>query len=367
MVSKRSIYFDYNATRPVRESVKKLLQEMYEYTGNASSVHQKGSFMKQKLEAARDSVGQLLSVSSKNIFWTSGATESNNMVLKGYKGPVIVSAVEHPSVYDAREDKLVCPVDAQGVICMDALEKLLKACEEGPLVCIAAAMTETGAIQPLDKVIKLVHQYKGFVFADCVQAVGKIEIPFDKLDGFSLSGHKIGAPFGIGMVYVKPKLKIESLLIGGGQESYKRAGTVNVYGVLAFEQALRETLTEKWDYVEKLRKNLENGLKQIYGDVMIVSEQIDRLPHTSGFIVPGVLNTVQMMHYDLEGCCVSLGAACSSGTMKTSGVLERMHIAKDLAQCFVRISLGQETTLDEIRQFLEITRQLKERGQKKYA
>ncbi|USO01976.1 MAG: cysteine desulfurase [Alphaproteobacteria bacterium] len=366
MVEKKVIYFDYNATRPIRSSVKKLLAEMYEYTGNPSSIHTQGAFMKKKLENARTSVAKSLSIHTKNIIWTSGATESNNTVLQGYKGPVIVSAVEHPSVFNVREDKLICRVDKNGVINLQALEHLLQKYPKA-LVCVTAAVSETGVLQPLEEIIELTHKFKGFVFSDCVQAVGRTQVPWDKLDGFSLSGHKIGTPFGIGMLALKPALKLQPLMIGGGQENYKRAGTINVYGALAFAQALTETLNESWDYVKKLRATFETELQKIYPDAIIVGQDAPRLPNTIGLITPNLLSSTQMMSYDIEGFCLSLGIACSSGTMKTNENLERMGFSKKLADCFIRISLGTDNTLEEVHRFLEATQKLKGRSQAKYA
>ena len=354
---KKTLYFDYNATRPIRSSIKTLLAEMYDITGNASSPHQQGLLMKRHVDHARQKTADILSIPSDRIIWTSGATESNNTVVKGYTGPVIVSAIEHPSIYDARDNKIVCPVTVDGVVRLDVLEGLLKQ-HPHALVCITAAGSETGVIQPLSKIIPLVHAYNGFIFSDCVQACGKIFVPYDKLDGFSLSGHKIGTPFGIGLLALKPELKIEPLMVGGGQERFKRAGTTNVYGAVAFAQALEEALSEVWDDTAILRDYLDDELKKIHNTVMIVSKECKRLPNTTGFIVPNLSNMTQMMHYDIERCYVSLGTACASGTLKTADVLERMHLTKDFVHCFIRISFGLDTTREDVQLFLDSTKRL---------
>ena len=364
MSVKKIVYFDHNATTHIRPSVKKLLVDMYENTGNAASIHRLGSFMKRELEESRRYVSELLKVPPGNLTWTSCATESNNTVMRGYKGSVIVSAIEHPSIYDVREDAIVCPCDKNGVIILEALEDLLKE-HQNALVCVMAANNEIGVIQSLDKIIELVHRYNSFIFSDCVQVVGKIKVPFADLDGFSLSGHKLGAPYGIGILSVKPTLKIDPLLIGGGQERYKRSGTVNVYGAVAFAQAIHESLKESWDHVRELKDYFEYEMGKIYPDLIVIAEKADRLPNTSGLITPGMQNTTQMMHYDLEGFCISLGAACSSGTIKTARILNLLQFPQELASCFIRISFGQDNTKEEVNQFLISTQKLKDR--RKYA
>lgn len=357
---KKIVYFDHNATTPIRPSVKKLLMDMYDHTGNAASIHRQGSFMKRELEESRRYVAELLKVQPGNMIWTSCATESNNTVLRSYKSPVIISSIEHPSVYNVREDAIVCPCDKNGVIDLAALEDLLKK-HQNALVCVMAANNEIGVLQPIEDVIEITHRYQGLVFSDCVQAVGKLNIPYHELDGFSLSGHKVGAPYGIGLLVVKPTLKIEPLLIGGGQERYRRSGTVNVYGALAFAQAIHESLQESWDHVKELRDYFEFEMRKIYPDLMIISEKAPRLPNTSGLITPGMQNTTQMMHYDLEGFCISLGAACSSGTIKTARILNLLKIPQELASCFIRLSFGQKNTKEELNQFLVSTQKLKDR------
>jgi cysteine desulfurase len=361
---KQIIYFDHNATTPIRSSVKKLLLDMYEHTGNASSIHRLGSFMKRELEESRRYVAELLKVSAGGLTWTSCATESNNTVIRGYKGPVIISAIEHPSVYDVREDAIICPCDKNGIVIEDALEELLKQHPKA-LVCIMAANNEIGVVQDLEKLTALVHRYDSFIFSDCVQAFGKIKVPYSELDGFSLSGHKLGAPYGIGLLSIKSHIKIEPLLIGGGQERYKRSGTVNVYGALAFSQAMHEALKESWDHVAELRDYFESEMRKIYPELVILAERVTRLPNTSGLMIPGVLNTTQMMHYDLEGFCISLGAACSSGTIKTARILNLLQVPQELASCFIRISLGQNNTKEEVNQFLMSAQKLRDR--RKYA
>lgn len=361
---KRIVYFDHNATTHIRDSVKKLLIEMYDHTGNVSSTHRMGAFMKRELEESRYYVAELLKIMPGYIVWTSGATESNNTVIRGYQGTVIVSSIEHPSIYEAREDVIVCPVDKNGVLNLDILESLLKQHTQA-LVCVMAAHNETGVIQPLKDIISLVHQYNGFIFLDCVQAVGKIDVPYSDLDGFSMSGHKIGTPYGVGILSLKPTLKIDPLIVGGGQERYKRSGSVNVYGAIAFAKALEEVLKENWDHVKELRDHFEREMKKINSEIIVTSEKAMRLPNTSGIVVPKMLNSTQMMHYDIEGFCIASGSACSSGTMKAMRILDAMQYPQELASCFIRISFGQDNTKEEVNQFLNSTQRLYER--KKHA
>ena len=360
---KKTIYFDHNATTPIRDSIKNFLMEVYNHTGNTSSIHRCGSFMKKELEESRSFLADLLKIAPGQITWTSGATESNNTVIRGYQGPIIISSIEHSSIremQEVRSDLIVCDVDKNGVIDLDMLETLLKN-HANALVCIVSANNEIGVLQPLDKIIPLVHQYNSFIFSDCVQAIGKVDIPYHALDGFSMSGHKIGTPYGIGILCLKPEVKVDPLMIGGGQERFKRAGTVNVYGAMAFAKAVEETFKETWEPVKELRDYLESELKKICPEIIIVSEKAPRLQNTTGMVTPGILNSTQMMHYDLDGFCVSSGSACSSGTIKTAHILNVLQYPQELTSCFIRVSLGKENTKEEINKFLISTKKLHER------
>ncbi len=321
------MYLDYNATYPLRPSCKNLIEElMREDFKNASAVYAGGRYTKKKMDNARRYLAEVLSVPSQDVIWTSGATEANNILLKGYNGPVIVSAIEHESVFAARKNCIVCPVNPNGLLDVESLEHLLF---EFPyaLVSCAPAHHETGIIQEND-IYSIVKKYKGYLHADCTQIVGKIPLP--KADAYSFSGHKMGGLMGCGALV--SSIPFNALMHGGGQERSLRPGTENIFGILTFEQAFKDDLSEDWSKIQRPESYLDNPL--------VVGKNMKRLPNVSLLLMPGVVSATQVMTFDLAGIEVSSGSACSSGRFRESRCLSAMNVKH--RECALRVSVGPD-------------------------
>lgn len=351
------IYLDYNATAPLLPSVKKSMIEAMDVIGNASSVHKAGRATRQLIEESRLKVAQKLNVAPARVIFTSGATEANNMALKGFKGPLIVSGIEHDSVYEARPDAHVCEVTAAGIVDLNHLELLLQKVSS-PLVSIMAANNETGAIQPLSQIAEMIRHYNGYFHCDAVQAIGKINIDWTNLkcDMISLSAHKLGGPQGVGALIVSTSLALMPCFKGGGQERYFRPGTENLLGIIGFGQAILED--HDWKPTQNLRDYIQERILEICPESDVFSKQINRLPNTLNFTMPGVRSDTQVMSFDLADIAVSAGSACSSGKVKPSRVLQAIRIKQKNIENALRISLGPNTTKDEADRFIEVWQQI---------
>jgi len=340
------IYLDYNATAPLCESAKQAIQEGMRWVGNASSVHQFGRCVRQKIEDVRTELADFFSVKAANVIFTSGATEANHLALCGFEGRVVVSAIEHDSVDQARSDKDVCPVDHNGMIDLDALEKWLKA-QNGPcLVSMMAANNETGVIQPLNHVVDLAKRYGALVHCDAVQAVGRIALTWEGIDLISLSAHKLGGPQGVGALVMRNDISLQAQLRGGGQERSMRSGTENFLGIMGFGAALKTSQVSSWEKAGFLRDELESRLEAACTHVKFLARKVPRLPNTTVIVMEGVTSATQVMNFDLKGIAISAGAACSSGKVKSSRVLTAMGIPQAMADCSIRVSFGPQESCD---------------------
>ena len=352
----QSIYLDHNATTPMPAPVKDAVLQALEQVGNPSAVHSLGAQAKKNIEHARTIVADFVGADRDEIIFTSGGTESNNMVLAGVPATthVLVSASEHSAVAkfaDVRPNTHLIPMDIGGVIDLVALEKMLSETSGEKLVSVAMASNETGVIQPLSHVIEIARRHGAFIHTDAVQALGKVPINFSQLDvdALSLSAHKVGGMPGCGALILRKSFSLTPLLIGGGQERGKRSGTLNLPGIVSFGAALNIYDATKWEKIRAFRDGLEEMLIQknayIYGKV------VSRLPNTSCLAMEGVANSTQVMAFDLAGICVSAGSACSSRSMKPSPILHAIDPAH--APFAIRVSMGQDTTINEVQRFQE--------------
>lgn len=370
---KQRVYLDWNATTPLHPEARAALVVALDICGNPSSVHGEGRRAHKVLQDARAAVAALVGVAPETVVFTSGATESNVLALTpGLHRPsslpvkcLIVSAIEHSSVLAGgrfgKELVEITPVDRSGVIDLTALIRLL-ADKPPALVSIMLANNETGAIQPIREVADLVHGHGGVLHVDAVAALGKMDIDFKLLncDLLSVSAHKIGGPKGVGALVVAGDLRgLEPELRGGGQEKGRRAGTENLPGIAGFgaaAKAIKATWEQHARHCETLRKRLEAGLKQ--AGAIIIAENVPRLPNTTLFTAPGLHAETAVIGFDLEGIAVSSGSACSSGKVQPSHVLEAMHADPEQVRGGVRISLGWETTENDVDRALEAWRKL---------
>jgi cysteine desulfurase len=367
------IYLDCNATtRPRPEVVQALLPYLGERFGNASSVHRRGQAAKTALEAARESVGRALGAEhGREVVFTSGGTEGDVLALRGAlrarpeRRHVIVSAIEHEAVLNtaralATEGCAVdfAPVDAHGVVRLDALERLLR-----PDTCIVSVMwanNETGVVQPIARIGELAHSVGALFHTDAVQALGKLplrvrDLPLDLL---STSAHKIEGPQGVGALWIRTAAAWLAPMQGGGQERGRRPGTHNLAGIVGFaracELALAE-LAEKTPRWAELRDRLERGLQRELAGVTVHGASVERVANTSFVSFAGVDGEAVLMLLDEYGICVSTGSACTAGDDAPSHVLLAAGVPEALARASVRFSLGRETTAEQIDETIERT------------
>jgi len=350
MNAKTRDYFDHNATAPLKAAVRDLMITLVQETGNASSLHGEGRAARTRVETAREQVAALVKTQSAYVTFTSGATESNNAVIKTFAGErILLSAIEHPSILEAAPAAEKIPVTKDGVINEAAFEALLDTGTAPALISIMLVNNETGVIQPVEKLARLARKkHPGvYIHCDAVQAAGRLDLDFAALqiDYMSLSAHKMGGPQGVGALITAPGARPAKLLHGGGQEKRQRAGTENVIGIAAFglaaeladkDRALFEKLAEK-------RDALEAKLKAVTPSLIVIGAQAPRVANTSNISLPGVAAQTILMSLDLEGTAISSGSACSSGTVKSSHVLEAMQLSPDEIKGALRISFGWDT------------------------
>jgi len=368
------VYLDWNATTPLRPEAKAAMAAAWDISGNPSSVHAEGRQARRLVEEARASIAAAVGGRPQDVIFSSGGTEANALALtpglrRGAGQPaerLLVSAIEHTSVLSGgrfpAETIATIKVTPSGVVDLGHLRALL---HDGPpaLVSVMLANNETGAIQPVAEVAEIVHAAGGLLHVDAIQALGKL--PFDirsmGADLVTLSAHKIGGPKGVGALVLAADVQgLEPLLRGGGQELGRRAGTENVAGIAAFGAAAKAAmglLEGNAARLRDLRDSLEQGLRQTRG-MIVFSGDVQRLPNTTLFTVPGLKAETAVIGFDLAGIAVSSGSACSSGKVQPSHVLAAMGLGRDLAQGAVRLSLGWSTSQTDIDMTLEAWRTL---------
>jgi cysteine desulfurase len=357
------IYLDWNATAPLRQEARAAALAALDLNGNPSSVHGEGRAARRLIEHAREQVAALVGAQPRNVVFTSGGTEANMLALApaAARDRLLVSAIEHPSVLaggrfpSGSVERL--PVTGSGALDLAALERRLAALGGRALVSLMLSNNETGVVQPVAQAAQLVHAAGGVLHVDAVQAVGRIPCDINALgaDLLTLSGHKIGAPKGIGALIGRTELSlVDPLIKGGGQERGLRAGTENVAGIAGFGAAAAAARAEfSAKAMTVLRDRLEGALKAASPAIVIFGTESERLPNTTLFAVPEVKAETAVIALDLEGVAVSAGAACSSGKVQPSHVLAAMGVPPHLARAGVRVSLGPSTTESEIDRFIE--------------
>ncbi|MCX2722819.1 cysteine desulfurase family protein [Roseibium salinum] len=365
------IYLDYNAGAPLRPCARDRMIEVLGDPGNASSVHAHGRKARGRVEDAREQVARLCGARTRAVTFVSGGTEANMTALSPswqdqgapvYLDKLFRSAVEHPSVVTggrfAVADQVVIPVDPHGRVQLKALEAAVKDTEPG-LISVMAANNETGVVQPVADIGAIAEAHGHFFHVDAVQAAGRMEIDVDawRADVITLSAHKFGGPQGIGAVVVRSTARTPSpLMIGGGQENWRRGGTENVAAIAGFGAAATAALEETGSkrQIEAMKARLEAGLRSVCPSTVIFGETVDRLANTCCFAVPGIAAETALIAFDLENVSVSSGSACSSGKISVSHVLAAMGVEEDLARCALRVSMGWNTSDADIGRFLEL-------------
>jgi cysteine desulfurase len=356
-------YLDWNATAPLRPEARAACAAALDAVGNPSSPHAEGRRARAIVEDAREQVAALVGARPAEVVFTSGGTEANNAVVAGGWDTIFVAGVEHDSVLaPARVSgaRIVeAPVDANGVVRLAALADAMasRASPGRALLTLQVANNETGVLQPVAEAAAIAKAHGALVHTDGVQAAGRVTVDVRALgvDFLSLSAHKLGGPKGIGALVVREGTSLPSLIAGGGQERRRRAGTENVPAIAGFgttaEAAAREL--EKIERIRALRDGLEARIAALAPSAVVMGAQAARLPNTTSVAVPGTSAETLVIALDLAGVAVSAGAACSSGKVGASHVLEAMGMEPALASAAIRVSLGWSTTQDDMAAFIE--------------
>jgi len=351
-------YLDWNATTPLRPAAAAAMTAMFARCGNPSSVHRWGRAARHAVENARSAVGALIGAPPEGVIFVSGGTEANHLALLGCgRDRVLVSAVEHDSVLRAVPEAERIPVDHDGVVELEVLDRLLAADPRPTLVSVMLANNETGVLQPMAAIAAVARAHGALLHCDAVQAAGKIALDVQAIgaDLFTLSAHKLGGPPGIGALVVTGGLELTPLLRGGGQERGRRAGTENLAGIAGFAAAAVAAAEEiaVYDSIRQLRDTLETSVVAVAPETVVLGAAAPRLPNTAAIAMPGVAAETQVIALDLDGVMVSAGAACSSGKVGPSHVLEAMGAGPDLVGSTIRVSLGWDSSEADVADFLK--------------
>jgi len=364
-------YFDHNATTPVAPEVLEAMVSCLRQTyGNASSIHHFGQAAKQKLEAARRQVAGLVHCQPAEIVFTGGGTESDNLAILGVvraaareRKHVVTSAIEHPAVLAAcaqleREgvDVTRLPVGASGIVNPDDLRRALRG--DTVLVSVMHANNEIGTLQPVAEIARIARTANVCLHVDGVQALGKVPVDVEALgiDLYSMSGHKICAPKGLGVLFVRKGTRLHPIQFGGHHERDRRPGTENVAGAVAFGLAAELAagrLAADADRLAHLRDRLENGILSGIPGTSVNGSRWHRTPNTTNICFDGVEGEAMVIALDLRGFAVSTGSACSSGAVEPSHVLLSLGMPAQQARSSLRFSLGRENTIAEVDALIE--------------
>jgi cysteine desulfurase NifS len=357
------IYLDHNATTPVAQEVKEAMLAAVDLFGNPSSIYAEGRKSQTSLDDARRRVALLLNCTARRVIFTSGGSEANNLAIKGLmfsgedKRHIITSKIEHPSVLNTCSwletqgfaVTYLAP-DTEGIIKPEILEEAID--DKTLFVSIMAANNETGAIQPLQELAAITHAHGGLFHTDAVQAAGKVSLDVEEIgaDLLSLSGHKFHGPKGIGVLYVRKGIAIESLVHGGKQEQNLRAGTENVVGIAGIGKAAELAIQNLGEMkrVARLRDRLEEKFCEFVPGAKRNGPETMRLPNTLNITLPGIRGESLVLALDQQGISCSSGSACRSGSPEPSHALTSMGLSADEAHCALRLSLGYENTKEEI-------------------
>ena len=373
-MNRRIVYLDNNATTQIADEVKEIMRDNEDLYGNASSMHTYGRSSAAGISWAREEVAKLINSDSGEIYFTSGASESNNMVFNIFRdiidsgsdrNRIIISTVEHPaSIETAKylEGKgykvSYAPVDNIGRLDLGQLESLLS--NDVILVSIMTGNNESGVIQPVKEASELAHKAGAFFHTDATQAIGKIAVDVKDInaDYLSLSGHKFYGPKGVGALYVRKGAPVSPFVHGGHQENGMRAGTYNNQAIIGLGKAseiARENLEAERKQLWALREKLRKGIEERIPNVVVNGSNDENLslPGTLNVSFPSAEGESILLYLDLEGIEVSTGSACASGSLEPSYVLLAAGLPVELAHGSVRFSFGRYNTEEDVEYVLE--------------
>lgn len=344
------IYLDANATEPLRPEARKAMLDALEQGGNPSSVHQAGRAARKILEEARERVANYANAGPADVIFCAGATEADALAVHafGANRPVLVGATEHDAIRAAAPSAITIPVQADGQVDMAAFQHLLAAYPNA-LVCLMAANNETGVLHDIETAGKLCNAVGALLHVDAAQATGRANQDWLALGAasFAISGHKFGAPVGAGALVTRPDLPIKPLIKGGGQELGRRGGTSALPAIAGMAAALGARYQS--DQIAAWRDEIE-AFCCAHG-ALAIGAVAPRLPNTLCIVLPGVRAETQLIALDMAGICVSAGAACSSGKVASSHVLQAMGLAH-LADQAIRVSLPWNVELLAVQKFM---------------
>jgi cysteine desulfurase len=363
------IYLDNNASTRLDPEVWLAMSAAAETFGNPSSVHAEGQKARRAVEEARTDVARLIGASEGEVVFTSGGTEANAAALfgavGGRSGRIVISGVEHPSVREAairlssggRCELVAVPPEPSGAL--DSGRVLAAIVPGTLLVSVMTANNEYGAVFPIAEIAEVARSRGCLVHTDAVQAAGRLEVAAGAsgVDLLSVSAHKMHGPKGAGALYVRRGVALESHTPGGGQEKRRRAGTENTLSIVGFGAAARQAARSRSvdaPGVARLRDRLERGILERVTQVRVLGAGIERLPNTLAALFEGASGEALLIRLDLEGVAVSVGSACSSGTIAPSPALLALGLTRAEALSVVRFSLSRETTDAEIDRVLEL-------------
>ena len=360
------IYLDYNATTPLCDAAREaMLPYLGRYYGNPSSVHAAGREARAAIDNARDKLAELLRVKPHELIFTSGGTESCNLVVLGltrsrspHAGHIISAKTEHHAVLNAVEhlekhesiEVTWLNVARDGIVDVDQLAAAIR--PETRLVSIMAANNEAGVIQPMGEISQICREHGVLVHSDVVQAFGKMDVDLSLVDAASFAAHKFYGPKGVGFLYLRSGLSIQPIMFGGAHENERRPGTENVAAIAAMAAAAEWTLRDRENEQERqaeLRDDLWTRISQNVSDAKQNGQNAPRLANTLNVSLLGLDSEMLLIALDLEGVCASSGSACMVGSVVASHVLLAMGLPIERARSAVRFSLGKWTTPDEIK------------------
>ena len=364
-------YFDNAATTPVREEVlQEILPYFREYYGNASSIYSIAKESKKALEAARAKVAAAIGATPDEIYFTAGGSESYNMALRGVvnaskkeKKHIITTKIEHHAILHTAEfletkgvDVTYLNVDEFGKISLEELENAI--CPETVLISVMFANNEIGTIQPIAEIGEIAKKHGVLFHTDAVQAVGHVPIDVEKLqvDLLSMSGHKLGAPKGIGAIYIRKGTRISPLIFGGAQEKKLRAGTENIAGIVGLGKAAELAVAEMEETTKKLialRDKLIHGILESIPDSRLNGHPTDRLPGNCNISFSYIEGESLLLLLDALGIAASSGSACTSGSLDPSHVLMAIGLPHEIAHGSLRLTIDRENTEEQVDFILE--------------
>jgi len=362
----KPIYFDHAATTPVcKEALEKMLPFFSDVFGNPNSQHAFGRESAKAVDGARDSIAKIINCKPNELYFTAGGTESDNWALRGvahaYKDKgnhIVISPIEHAAMIETAKalkkegfDVEFMKVDEYGFVDLEHLKSIVK---KGTIfVGCMLANNEVGTIEPIKEIAEIAHSVGAICFTDAVQAAGVIKIDVKDLgvDLMSMSSHKIYGPKGVGALYIRNGVKVQSILTGGHQERTKRGGTTNVPGIVGFATAFEiadKEQAQNFEYVSSLRDHFIDRVLSEVPFVKLNGPREKRLPANADFSFKFIEGESILFSLDLAGICVSSGSACSSGSLEPSHVLLSLGLPEELAHGSIRFSFGKHNTIEQV-------------------